>query len=153
MGECCCSSPGHADSTSVCPTCRAKGSPVDELTVKALLNAFALRRYVPGQYRFCADPFCKVVYFNGAGETFTTSDLRVSVWQKQPLGARTVCYCFGENEADIEAEVQRTGTSRAVERVRDHIQAGRCACEIRNPRGVCCLGDITQAVKRIVEHG
>ena len=92
-----------------------KGSPVDELTVKALLKEFALRRCVPGEHRFCANSVCDVVYFDAAGQTFTTADLRVPVWQKQPVGARTVCYCFGENETDIEAEIQRIGTSRAVE--------------------------------------
>ena len=35
----------------------------------------------------------------------------------------------------------------AVERVRAHISAGRCACEVRNPRGACCLGDVTNAVE------
>jgi hypothetical protein len=39
--------------------------------------------------------------------------------------------------------------SHAVQRVREHISAGRCGCEVRNPRGVCCLGDVTEAVKRM----
>jgi hypothetical protein len=64
-------------------------------------------------------------------------------------GARLVCYCFGENEADIRREIEEHGASRAVERVRAHIAAGRCACELRNPRGVCCLGDVIAAVKRM----
>jgi len=74
-------------------------------------------------------------------------DVRVPIWQKQSPGDRMICYCFGENEADISAEIQRTGESHAVERVRAHISAGRCACEVRNPRGACCLGDVTNAVE------
>ena len=35
----------------------------------------------------------------------------------------------------------------AVDRVRAHIAAGRCACEIRNPKGTCCLGDVIAAVR------
>jgi hypothetical protein len=27
--------------------------------------------------------------------------------------------------------------------------AGRCACEVRNPRGACCLGDVAAVVKRV----
>ena len=61
-----------------------------------------------------------------------------------------MCYCFGENEADIRTEIEATGHSEAVQRVRAHIEAGRCACEVRNPRGVCCLGDIAATVKRLI---
>jgi predicted HD phosphohydrolase len=70
------------------------------------------------------------------------------VWQKEPFGARLVCYCFGETEATIRDEIEMTGRSRAVERVREHIVAKRCACEVRNPRGACCLGDLIAAVRR-----
>jgi len=118
--------------------------------VKALLTESALRRFVPGAYRFCSDPTCSVVYFGA--EVFKTDDLRVRVWQKEPAGARMICYCFDENEADIRSEVEQTGTSKAAQRVRDHIAAGRCACEVRNPKGSCCLGDVVQAVKQITDH-
>ena len=153
MAECCCSQPADTASTFGCSACRTKGSPVDELTVKALLTEVALQRFEAGVYRFCPDASCDVVYFDTAGRTFTTTDLRVPVWQKAPPGARMICYCFGENETDIEAEVERTGGSKAVERVRAHIDAGRCACDVRNPKGACCLGDVMQAVQRMTRHG
>ena len=126
--------------------------PVEDLTMKALLSDTALQRFEPGAHRFCPDASCDVVYFDAAGRTFTTADLRVPVWQKQRPGARTICYCFGENETDIKSEIERAGRSKAAERVRGHIDAGRCACEVRNPKGACCLGDVTQAVKRLA-HG
>lgn len=153
MADCCC--PGAAETTSAftCAACQAAGSPVDALTVKALLTEVALQRFEPGEYRFCPAPTCEVVYFGHANQVFTCEDLRVPVWQKQPPGTRVICYCFGENEADIRTEVERTGGSAAVERVRRHIAAGRCACEVRNPKGACCLGDVTMAVTRITEHG
>jgi hypothetical protein len=90
-----------------------------------------------------------VVYFDETGQTYSKSDIRVPVWQKEPFGDRTICYCFGENEADIRAELQVTGHSGAVERVRAHIEAGRCACEVRNPLGVCCLRDVADMVTRV----
>jgi hypothetical protein len=153
MAECCCAGPAD-DTASVfaCSACQTTGSPVDELTVKALLSDTALQRFEPRAYRFCADASCNVVYFEADGRTFTTADLRVPVWQKQRPGARTMCYCFGENETDIRAELEHTGRSNAEARVRAHIQAGRCACEVRNPKGACCLGDVAEAVKRIA-HG
>ncbi len=153
MPQCSCdASADTSASTFACSACRTKGSLVEELTVKALLSDTALQRFEPGAHRFCPDASCDVVYFDAAGRTFTTTDLRVPVWQKQPPGARTICYCFGENETEIRAEIEQTGRSRAPERVRTHIDAGRCACEVRNPKGACCLGDITQTVKRVA-HG
>lgn len=153
MAECCCSGPVDTAAAFACAACRAKGLPVGELTVKALLTEAALQRFEPGAHRFCPDASCPAVYFDRANRTFTTSDLRVPVWQKEPPGQRMICYCFGENEAHIRAEVEQTGRSNAVERVRAHIESGRCACDVRNPRGACCLGDVTQTVKRITAYG
>jgi hypothetical protein len=115
-----------------------------------LLTEAAMRRLNAAVFYFCADAACPTVYFAADGQRFVSSDVRVAVWQKEPEGARTVCYCFGENEADMRREVERDGSTQAVERVRAHISARRCACEIRNPRGACCLGDVTAAVKRTV---
>lgn len=116
--------------------------------MKALLTERALARLTPGEYRFCPDSGCPVVYFSACGGRFDTGDLRVGVWQKRPDGARVVCYCFGETDASIRAEIEATGRSRAAERIRAHIAAGLCACDLRNPRGVCCLGDVIAAVAR-----
>lgn len=126
---------------------------MDVLTVKALLTAEALARFEPGAYRFCADPGCDIVYFGDRSPTFRQADLRAEVWQKAAPGRRTFCYCFDEDEAGIAAEIARSGASAAIARVRAHIAAGRCACEIRNPRGVCCLGDVTAAVDRALKTG
>jgi hypothetical protein len=122
---------------------------VDLLTVKALLTEHAFRRLDVTDYRFCAEAGCKVVYFGSNGQRFTVTDVRVPVWQKQPFGQRMVCYCFDENEAAIRLEIEGHGKSDAVERVRHHIGAGRCACDVRNPHGSCCLGDVTAAVNRL----
>lgn len=111
-----------------------------------------MNRFDQGAFRFCADPSCAVVYFDDHGTLFTTPDIRVPVWQKRPVGNRMVCYCFGEREDAIREEIRQQGRSDAVERVRSHIVAKRCACEIRNPKGACCLGDVTAAVKRVSEH-
>jgi hypothetical protein len=145
----CCTGNGLKSSRERCPGSGSRGYSVDRQTVKALLTEHALARLEPADYRFCADPRCDVVYFNSTGSQFGTADLRVPVWQKQPSGSRVVCYCFGESEASIRAEVELTGRSLAAQRIRAHITAGRCACEIRNPRGACCLGDVMAAVKRV----
>lgn len=153
MADCCCPEPDETVHSVACRACGTAGKPVESLTVKALLTETALARYEHGAYRFCPDAECAVVYFAESGATFRTEDVRERVWQKEPAGDRTLCYCFGENERDIAAEIGRTGQSGAVARVRGHIAAKRCACEVRNPRGVCCLGELLAAVERLRSIG
>ena len=149
MADCCCPEP-HSSTPSVeCSECGTAGRPVESVTVKAMLTMSALARYALEAYRFCPDARCTIAYFGEGGTIFRTSDVRERIWQKEAPGRRTVCYCFGENEAEIAAEIERHGRSDAVQRVRANIVARRCACEIRNPRGACCLADVIAAVERL----
>ena len=150
MENCCDSQTDEIPSTQLkCPKCGSRGSPVDRLTAKALLTELALRRLAPVPLGFCQEPACSVVYFTLDGHVYIKTDIRVPIWQKEPAGSRRICYCFDENEASIARELTHTGRCDAVQRVRDHIEADRCACEVRNPRGTCCLGDLMKAVARI----
>jgi Zinc binding domain len=153
MTNSCCPERPVEPTTTRCPHSGSAGKAVDRQTVKALLTEPALQRLTAGAYRFCPDAACDVVYFSGDGGRFATADVRVDVWQKRPFGNRQICYCFGESEASMRAEMAATGRSSAVERIREHIAAGRCACEIRNPRGVCCVGDVIAAVKGVESRG
>jgi hypothetical protein len=148
MAECCCP-PVEARTGRACPACGAKTSPVDLATVKALLTPIAMARLVLETFRFCGAPACTAVYVSDGGLVFDVSDVRVPVWQKLPPGHRMVCYCFGENEGDLRREFETQGRTRAVERVRGHIAERRCACDVRNPRGACCLGDLTAVIARL----
>ena len=148
MNDCCCP-PAAPISAAACPSCRTKGIPVELQTVKALLVPAALSRLNVTHHRFCAESTCEVVYFDDAGGTFSRGDVRARVWQKEPFGERVICYCFAESEATIRFELNSTGASHVVSRVRAHINARRCACDIRNPKGSCCLGDLLAAVKAV----
>ena len=148
MSDCCCpDSPTTVQAQ--CPRCGSKGIAVELQTVKALLVPPAMRRLAVTHHRFCPSPHCAVVYFDDGGRTYGREDLRVPVWQKEPEGDRTICYCFDETETAIRDEIARTGCTKGVDRVREHIAAARCACDIRNPKGSCCLGDMIAAVKRV----
>lgn len=110
----CCEVPGAAAEVgTACPTCGDRGVPVELRTVKALLTEAAMRQVSATPHRFCGGPACPTVYFDAAGQVFGTSDIRVPVWQKQPFGRRMICYGFGENKADIRAEIERAGRSEA----------------------------------------
>ena len=103
------------------------------------------------EHRFCSTPECPVVYF-GHGEVFRRGDLTVPVFQKEPAGARTVCYCFAITEMEIQQELAASGRSIAWDRVTELVKAGRCACEVKNPQGSCCLGNLA-AVARALTPG
>jgi hypothetical protein len=98
------------------------------------------------EHRFCPAPECPVVYL-GAGEVFQREDVGVPVFQKEPEGQRLVCYCFGISEGDIRRELAEAGRSTAGDRVAALVKAERCACEVKNPQGTCCLGNIAAATK------
>jgi predicted metal-binding protein len=145
----CCDSPVAEAGARACATCGECGTAVQLQTVKALLTEAALRRVRLTHYRFCANPACETVYFGDAGDRFGADDIRVPILQKQPGDGRLLCYCFGETESGIQSELSEHGRTDVVSRIREHIAAQRCACDIRNPRGACCLGDVIAAVKRI----
>jgi hypothetical protein len=58
-----------------------------------------------------------------------------------------VCYCFGFTPKDIEGEIGETGRSTVADRITAEVTAGRCACEVKNPSGKCCLGNVTRVTQ------
>jgi hypothetical protein len=106
---------------------------------------------VEGQYRFCGDAACRVVYFtDNGGATFTTEDLRLRVAVKERLDPIPLCYCFGFDEADMRNEITATGQTRIPQLIAALIKEGLCACASRNPSGACCLGAVRWAAKRLM---
>ena len=103
----------------------------------------------PG-FRFCRTATCKVVYFHSVGDRLEKKDVRVRVGLKEIEDPVPVCYCFGFTEAMVREEIRETGRCTIPERITAEIKAGRCACEIRNPQGSCCLGNVNAAVKRLL---
>jgi hypothetical protein len=64
------------------------------------------------------------------------------------------CYCFRHTIGSIRSELIATGTSTVVDYINKGIQAGKCACDIRNPQGSCCLGNVRAVIKRLqIEFG
>ncbi|HUM68448.1 MAG TPA: hypothetical protein PLK31_06340 [Chloroflexota bacterium] len=135
--------------TNTCPTCGIKGKPVQGQTVKALLSV-SLREVQDVEYLFCKTQTCPVVYFSPDSEqTFTVEHVRERVYQKEPDGDDVfVCYCFRHKGEDIRAASSETVTA-IVDDINTGINAGQCACDLRNPQGSCCLGNVRALIKRI----
>lgn len=144
MGDCCVVKPTVPTSPTRCPECGRQGRLVQRITVKAMLRPTALMRLSAPEHRLCSTPACRIVYF-GRGEVFDREEIVVPVFQKEPEGDRTVCYCFAVTEGDIRREVAETGRAAAVERITVLVKAERCACEVKNPQGSCCLGNVATA--------
>ncbi|HLF27319.1 MAG TPA: hypothetical protein VJG32_13370 [Anaerolineae bacterium] len=132
-----------------CPTNQQVGKAVDTLTLKALL-AVPLTRITSDDYRFCRDPNCPTVYYSADGkQLFRETELRERVYHKHPIDDDAlVCYCFRRTVGDIRAELRATGATTVIDAINAGIQAGKCACDIRNPQGSCCLGNVRTLVHR-----
>ncbi len=150
MAECCSVEEGAAKHPPVmaCPLSGTRSKQVDTLTVKSLVRH--LRFGAPtAQYYFCEDSNCDVVYFPWQPDapTFRKSELLVPVGVKEKSDPIPVCYCFGVTRKDIEEEIWETGKSTFAQRIKAEVQRGNCACEVKNPSGKCCLGNVTHAVQ------
>lgn len=133
--------------TNGCPVCGIKGKPVQGQTVKALL-AVSLRAVQDVAYLFCRTQTCPVVYFSLDGEqTFSTAQVRERVYQKEPDSDEVlVCYCFQHRVGEIRTAAPAVQAA-IVEDINIGINAGQCACDLRNPQGACCLGNVRGLIK------
>lgn len=147
------SAPGEeatrAKLTTQCPECGGAGREVARQTVLHHVKADRLAHVGDGAYRFCPKYVCALVYYDGEGRSFRTSDLREPVSSKTRGDARPICYCFGFTEGHAREDIESGGRSTIPERISRLIKEGVCACEIRNPSGACCLGQVNETVKRL----
>jgi len=135
-----------------CAVCGVMGMPVEGQTVKALLTV-SLRLMVHDRYLFCATPTCAVVYF-AADQSyhFTTAHIREPVYQKNPQDPLVrLCYCFGHTIGDIQAGTAADHAT-ILSDITTGIRAGQCACDLRNPQGSCCLGNVRRAIADQANH-
>jgi len=132
-----------------CPECNQKGKVVQGQTVKALLSV-SLRSIQNTDYYFCRTQSCPVVYYSADSKSvFTTSQLRERVYQKEPsVDDVFVCYCFKHTVSEIRNASPEARVSM-VNDINTGIQANQCACDLRNPQGSCCLGNVRGLIKQI----
>lgn len=133
---------------NACGGCDETGRAVSRQTVIHHVKSEKLSCVDNGEYKFCPSNNCPVVYYS-AGRVFTVEDVRELVTTKASGDARPLCYCFGFTEGDARKEIEQNGESSIPAKVTQFIKEKLCACEIRNPAGVCCLGEINKTVKRL----
>ena len=165
MSDCCAVTPAAktnyiqatATVSATCQGCRNDGGGgriVEHRTMLQMLKPDRFEHLGNFEFNFCQEPSCSVVYYSTDGTVeFTADDLREKVGLKmQGNPSARVCYCFGYTEGMIAEELQSTGQTTIPKKITELTKTGMCACEVRNPAGVCCLGNVNKAVKRLSEE-
>ena len=153
-GEECClvTEKTPAQAKAECPISKTSSRKVQRRTLEHLLKAEKVGSIQNVQYYYCTDPDCKVVYFsNETVPYFTIDDVKVKVFTKDKGEDVNVCYCFDWTRGRIKDEISQTGESTASLQIAKEVKAETCACDIKNPKGECCLGDVNTFVKQVVQ--
>jgi hypothetical protein len=94
-----------------------------------------------------------VVYYSADGtQTFTTDQVRERVYQKEP-GADDVyvCYCFRHTVGEL-SHAPAEARLAILDDIDIGIRADQCACDLRNPQGSCCLGNVKALIRQLQEE-
>lgn len=146
----CCVPSSNVEAAQInCPSCGEKGKSVHLITLKSLLKPTFLETIEPDNtYAFCTNSFCNTVYFSGThSQTFKEDALKVPVFQKNSNTDVPVCYCFDWTRDRL---VQAVSVNQdPVDHIKGHIQSNRCGCEVNNPQGRCCLGNVSAFVRSL----
>ncbi len=134
----------------ICPQCQEKGKTVAGQTVKSLIAVSLQFVYEETGYYFCRTQSCPVVYFTGDGQqTFERKHIRERVYQKEPDNPDVLmCYCFQYHVGEIK-NARAEDAQAIIEDINRGINAGQCACDLRNPQGSCCLGNIKKLIQEM----
>ena len=149
--ENCCRDVSTSKGGSVCRECGNEGKAVKAITLKSLAKKPRLEsiKILDGFY-FCETPGCEVVYFSNEQDAYLhKEDVTVRVGIKETDDPVPVCYCFGWTRKKIIDQLKRQGFSTAVQEISSKVKARECACDVNNPSGRCCLGDVSKLVKQI----
>lgn len=134
---------------ALCPVAKVPGKRVPLATVRNLVRPDHQGVVDEHEWFICDRPDCDVVYFDATGKTITKDSLKIRVGVKEKESPRTVCYCFNHTVESIREEIETAGQSTVAASIAARVKAGECRCELLNPKGVCCLGDVNDVVKDI----
>jgi hypothetical protein len=153
-GDACClvTEKTPAPAKAECPISKTSSRKVQRRTLEHLLKPDRVGSIQNVQYYYCTEQTCKVVYFsNQSVPYFTVDDVNVKVFAKDKGDDVNVCYCFDWTRGRIQDEINKTGKSTAPLEIAKEVKAGNCACDIKNPKGECCLGDVNAVVKEEIK--
>ncbi|MEX1137758.1 MAG: (2Fe-2S)-binding protein [Bacteroidota bacterium] len=154
-GDECCLVTEHtpAPAKAECPVTKTMSRKVQRRTVEHLLKPQASQKLRDVQYYYCTDEACDVVYFsNEEAPTVSVGDVNVKVFTKDQGDDVNVCYCFTWTRGRIKNQIAELGKSTAAIEIAREVKAGRCECDVKNPKGECCLGDVNRVVREFQQR-
>jgi hypothetical protein len=141
----CCS---PATTGLACPVSSTPTMPVGMVTVR---QHAILTELPETAFAFCESARCRVVYVGADGTLIEKAQLRTRVGVKETAEPIPVCYCFDFTAAQIAEDLRERGRSTIRDYIQEQVRARGCRCEITNPSGRCCLGDIGRVLSALAE--
>ena len=135
--------------SDTCPSCDQKAKVVPVSAINHFLQDDIKKNIASLEaFSFCATPSCDVVYFKN---TFLIhiNDVKYSIGFKNKSYPSTVCYCFDWTKEKILKQIELTGTTSALEEIKEKVKNKACLCEIKNPKGKCCMSDVKKTINEI----
>ncbi|MBC8346214.1 MAG: hypothetical protein ISR82_05270 [Candidatus Marinimicrobia bacterium] len=151
MADCC--SETNSDQSfgkQVCQTCGEKGKKVELATIRSLTRRdHPLYAELKSGF-ICTNPDDNTVYYSEENDIIIYhNDLVTSFHLKNPDDKQNLCYCFQHSRRAIKEDITKNGHSRIELSIREKVKQGACTCEVSNPKGKCCLGDVSGFVKNL----
>ncbi|PHR71083.1 MAG: hypothetical protein COA66_10200 [Arcobacter sp.] len=134
---------------NICPSCNQKAKTVPVSAVSHFVND-DVKKHISSLdgFHFCNTPTCDVIYFK-KGQILKQSDVKFSIGIKENSKPATVCFCFNWSKERIEDQIRDSGTTTALEEIKEKVKNKACNCEVQNPKGKCCMGDVKKAIEDI----
>lgn len=138
---------------SVCPTCGKKGLEVQALTIRSLTRRGWPHYSEISDGFFCTNPEdTTVYYFPSLPYTIDKEDVVDRIGAKEAEEPLYVCYCFRHTREEIESDFLHHGRSTIEDEIREKVNGKQCSCEVTNPNGRCCLGDVRKTYLPLSEE-
>lgn len=148
----CCSLPDTEvqKGSSVCPICGKKGKPVKAQTIRSLTKRDWENYHLIVDGFYCTNPGDSTVYYFSTMDAVVKKDDVVDrIGIKETEEPIFVCYCFRHTKSKIISDFNIHGYSTIEKEVRQKVKDKLCSCEVTNPSGRCCLGDIRKTYKNL----
>lgn len=152
MSEHCCAVPPSHSVAPICPETTRATRPVERFTVQHHALPALVGQVRNAAYGFCDEPTCEIVYVGDQGHLLRKVDLRTRVGIKETEDPITVCYCWSYTARQVQEDVLANAQSTVIPYITQRVKEGACACEINNPSGRCCLGEVTKAVLQVTRR-
>jgi hypothetical protein len=131
----CCSGDCSKTAAQACPECDVACKSVEMRTLYHQVSFPENQKITPGHYFFCSTKECPVGYFSTTGIIIPKRQLRSYLEIQQDK----LCYCFDIDAASYLSALSANKSEAIKGFVIQRTKSGECACQIRNPSGLCCL--------------